>query len=178
MNIVATIYYHGGMLVATTPTIDRTTRTVRHLAEAQRDAYEALTENLAAAQRRSIGLANGRLEFMRLQEETARAAQEWFANGVRLLQQRTAEFVQAWTSDVIEAISEQTEHSVRMAEAGRLAGAHPGVDRGLPRLLFSLRLRSGELKECPAGHPAGTAGDRAGSPAGAAGCRGGHRADR
>src|SRR3712207_7944766 len=79
------------------------------MAEAQRDAYEAFTENLAAAQRRSIGLANGGLEFMRLQEETAEAAQEWFANSMRLLQlqQRNAEFVQGWTSDVIEAISEQ-----------------------------------------------------------------------
>jgi hypothetical protein len=112
-------YYHGGMLVATTTTIDKTTRTVRHMAEAQRDAYEALTENLAAAQSRSIGLANDGLEFMRLQEDTAKAVQEWFANSVRLLQlqQRNAEFVQGWTSDVIEAISEQTEHNVRTAEA-------------------------------------------------------------
>src|SRR3712207_2899306 len=107
------------MLVASTTTIDKTTRTVRHMAEAQRDAYEAFTQNLAAAQSRSIGLANEGLEFMRLQEDTAKAAQELFANSVRLLQlqQRNAEFVQGWTSDVIEAISEQTEHSVRTAEA-------------------------------------------------------------
>ena len=72
--------------MATTTTIDKTSRTVRHMAEAQRDAYEAFTENLAAAQSRSIGLANGGLEFMRLQEDTAQATQEWFANGVRLLQ--------------------------------------------------------------------------------------------
>jgi hypothetical protein len=119
MNIVAMTYYHGGMLVDTTTTIDNTTRTVRLMAEAQRDAYEALTENLAAAQRRSIGLANDGLEFMRLQEESARAAQEWFANGVRLLQlqQRNAEFVQGWTSDAVEALGEQTDHNVRTAEA-------------------------------------------------------------
>src|SRR3712207_6029598 len=118
-NIVATTYYHGGMLVATTTTIDNTTRTVRHMAEAQRDAYEAFTENLAAAQSRSIGLANGGLEVMRLQEETAKAAQELFANSVRLLQlqQRNAEFVQGWTSDAVEALGEQTEHNVRTAEA-------------------------------------------------------------
>ncbi len=117
-NIVVRTYYHGGMLVATT-NIDKTTRTVRHMAEAQRDAYEALTENLAAAQRRSIGLANDGLEFMRLQEDSARAAQEFFANGVRLLQlqQRNAQFVQGWTSDAVEALSEQTEHNVRTAEA-------------------------------------------------------------
>jgi hypothetical protein len=107
------------MLVATTTNIDKSTRTLRHMAEAQRDAYEALTENFAAAQRRSIGLANDGLEFMRLQEDSARAAQEWFANGVRLLQlqQRNAEFVQSWTSDAVEALSEQTEHNVRTAEA-------------------------------------------------------------
>src|SRR5215218_7957745 len=118
-NIVAMTYYHGGMLVETTTTIDNTTRTVRLMAEAQRDAYEALTENLAAAQRRSIGLANGGLEFMRLQEESARAAQEWFANGVRLLQlqQRNAEFVQGCTTDAVEALGEQTDHNVRTAEA-------------------------------------------------------------
>ena len=105
--------------MATTTTIDKTTRTVRHMAEAQRDAYEVLTQNLAAAQHRSIGLANDGLEFMRLQEDTARAAQEWFANGVRLLQlqQRNAEFVQGWTSDALEALSEQTEQNMRMAEA-------------------------------------------------------------
>ena len=117
-NIVTTTYYHGGM-VKTTTTIDKTTRTVRQMAEAQRDAYEAFTENLAAAQRRSIGLANDGLEFMRLQQDSARAAQEWFANGVRLLQiqQRNAEFLQGWTSDAVEALSEQTEHNVRTAEA-------------------------------------------------------------
>jgi hypothetical protein len=118
-NIVAKTYYHGGMLVATTTNIDKTTRTVRHMADAQRDAYEALTENLAATQRRSIGLANDGLEFMRLQEDSARAAQEFFANGVRLLQlqQRNAEFVQSWTSDAVEALGEQTDQNVRTAEA-------------------------------------------------------------
>jgi hypothetical protein len=107
------------MLVASTTTIDKTTRTVRHMAEAQRDAYEAFTENLAAAQRRGIGLADDGLEFMRLQEDSAKAAQELFANGVRLLQlqQRNAEFVQGWTSDAVEAISEQTEQNMRTAEA-------------------------------------------------------------
>ncbi len=107
------------MLVATTTTIDKTTRTVRHMAEAQRDAYEAFTENLAAAQRRGIGLANEGLEFMRLQEETAKAAQEFFANGVRLLQLqgRSAEFVQSWTNDAVEVVREQAEHNARTAEA-------------------------------------------------------------
>ena len=34
-------------------------RTAREMAEIQRDSYEAFTENLAAAQRRSLELANG-----------------------------------------------------------------------------------------------------------------------
>ena len=105
--------------MAITTDIDKTARTVRQMAEVQRDSYEALAENLAAAQRRSIGLANDGLEFVKLQEENARAAQEWFAGGVRLLQhqQRNAEFVQGWTGDAVEVLREQTEHNVRTAEA-------------------------------------------------------------
>jgi hypothetical protein len=105
--------------VATTANIDKTTRTAREMAETQHDSYEALAENIAAAQRRSIGLANDGLEFMRLQEDNARAAQEWFANGVRLLQlqQRHAEFVQGWMSDAAEVVLEQTEQNVRATEA-------------------------------------------------------------
>jgi hypothetical protein len=50
------------------------------MAEVQRDSYEAFTENLTAAQRRTIGLAEGGLKFIRLQEDSARAAQEWFVS--------------------------------------------------------------------------------------------------
>jgi|SRR5215211_1038953 len=107
------------MLVQTTRSIEKTTRTARQMAEVQRDSYEALAENFAAAQRRSMGLAEDGLKFMRLQEENAKAAQEFFAGGVKLLQlqQRNAEFVQGWTSDAVEALREQTEHNVRTAEA-------------------------------------------------------------
>ena len=103
----------------TTRNIEKTTRTARQMAEVQRDSYEAIAENFAAAQRRSMELAEGGLKFMRLQEENARAAQEWFAGGVRLLQlqQRNAEFMQGWTGDAVEALREQTEHNVRTAEA-------------------------------------------------------------
>jgi hypothetical protein len=107
------------MLVQTARNIDKTARTAREIAEVQRDSYEALAKNFAAAQRRTIGLAEDGLEFMRLQEQSARAAQEWFAGGVRLLQlqQRNVEFVQGWTGNVVEAWREQTEHNVRTAEA-------------------------------------------------------------
>jgi len=103
----------------TAKNIDRTARTAREMAEAQRDSYEAIAENLAGAQRRSIGLAEGGLEFMKMQEDNARAAQEFFANGVRLLQlqQRNAQFVQGWTSDAVEVVREQAEHNARTAEA-------------------------------------------------------------
>jgi len=105
--------------VQTTRNIEKTTRTARQMAEVQRDSYEALAENFAAAQRRSMGLAEDGLKFMRLQEENARAAQEWFAGGVKLLhlQQRNAEFVQGWTGDAVDALREQSEQNVRTAEA-------------------------------------------------------------
>ena len=41
----------------TTRNIEKTTRTAREMAEVQRDSYEALAENFAAAQQRTIGLA-------------------------------------------------------------------------------------------------------------------------
>jgi excinuclease UvrABC ATPase subunit len=105
--------------VATTANIDKMARTARQMAEAQRDSFEALAENFAAAQRRSIGLANEGLKFVRLQEDNARAAQEFFAQGVRLLQLqgRNAEFVQGWTGDAVEVLREQTEQNVRTVEA-------------------------------------------------------------
>lgn len=104
---------------ATANNIDKTARTAYEMAEAQRDSFEALAENFATAQRRSMGLAEGGLEFVRLQEDSARAAQEFFAHGVKLLQlqQKNAEFVQGWTGDAVEVMREQTEHNARTAEA-------------------------------------------------------------
>jgi hypothetical protein len=135
-NIVSQIHYHGGMLVQTARSIEKTTRTAHQMAEVQRDSYQALAENLAAAQRRSMGLAQDGLEFVRLQEESARAAREWFAGGVKLLQlqQRNAEFVQGWADDAVEALREQTEHNVRTAEAFvRSASKHQEGFRTLTR---------------------------------------------
>ena len=118
-NIVASTYNHGGMLVAITTNVDNMTRSTREMTEAQRDSYEALTENLAAFQRRSVGLAQGGLGFIKLQEENARAAQQWFASSVRVaqLQQRSLGFVQDWLREGAEALREQTEHNLRTAEA-------------------------------------------------------------
>jgi hypothetical protein len=89
------------------------------MAEAQRDSFEAIAENFAAAQRRSMGLAEGGLEFVRLQEDNARAAQEFFANGVRLLQhqQKNVEFVRGWMGEAVEVAREQTEQNASTAEA-------------------------------------------------------------
>jgi hypothetical protein len=64
MNIAVRTYYDGGMPVATTTNLDKMTRTAREMTEAQRDSWEALTENLAAAQRRSLGLAQDGMEFL------------------------------------------------------------------------------------------------------------------
>ena len=106
-------------MATTTRNIDKTARTAYEMAEAQRDSFEAVAENFAAAQRRTIGLAEGGLEFVRLQEQNARAAQEFFANGVRLLQhqQKNAEFVGGWMGDAVEVVREQTEQNARTAEA-------------------------------------------------------------
>ena len=104
---------------ATAKNIDKTARTAYEMAEAQRDSFEALAENFASAQRRSMGLAEDGLKFVKLQEDNARAAQEFFATGVRLLQLqgRNAEFVQNWTNDAVEVVREQAEHNARTAEA-------------------------------------------------------------
>jgi hypothetical protein len=106
-------------VITTTTNIDKTARTAREMAEAQRDAFGAVAENFAAAQRRSIGLAEGGLEFARLQEQNARAAQEFFADGMRLLQLqgRNAEFVQGWIGEAAEVAREQAEQNARTAEA-------------------------------------------------------------
>jgi uncharacterized protein YukE len=106
-------------VTTTARNIDKTARTAHEMAEAQRDSFEAIAENFAAAQRRSIGIAEGGLEFVRLQEENARAAQEFFADGVRLmqLQGRNAEFVQGWLSDAVEVMREQSEQNASTAEA-------------------------------------------------------------
>jgi hypothetical protein len=118
-NIVAKIYYDGGIPVATITNFEKMTRTAQEMTEAQRDSYEALTENLAAFQRRSVGLAQDGLQFIKLQEENAKAAQQWFASSVRLarLQQRNARFVQNWLREGAETLREQSEHNVRTAEA-------------------------------------------------------------
>jgi hypothetical protein len=104
---------------ATAKNVDKTARTAYEMAEAQRDSFEAIAENFAAAQRRTIGIAEGGLEFMRLQEDNARVAQEFFANGVRLLQlqQKNVKFVQGWMGEALEVVREQTEHNVKTAEA-------------------------------------------------------------
>ena len=117
-NIVASTYNHGGMLVTITTNVDNMTRTAREMTEAQRDSYEALAENLAALQRRSVGLAQDGMEFMKLQEQNAEAAQQWFASSVRVarLQQRNFGFAQEWLQEGAEALREQTEHNLRTAE--------------------------------------------------------------
>ena len=106
-------------MVQTTREMEKTAGTVREMAEVQRDSYEALAENFAAAQRRGMRLAEGGFKFVRLQEENARATREWFANSMRLLQhqQRNAEFVQGWTGEAVEAVREQTQQNARTAEA-------------------------------------------------------------
>src|SRR5215217_4807053 len=120
-NIVASAYNRPRRYTveATANNVDKTARTAYEMAQAQRDSFEALAENFASAQRRSMGLAEGGLQFVKLQEDNARAAQEFFSGGVRLLQlqHKNAEFVQGWMGDAVEVMREQTEHNARTAEA-------------------------------------------------------------
>src|SRR4028118_1919996 len=138
---------------ATAKNIDKTARTAYEMAEAQRDSFGALAENFAAAQRRSMGLAEGGLEFVKLQEDNARAAQEFFATGVRLLQLqgRSAEFVQNWTNDAVEVVREQAEHNARTAEA--FARAMGRQQEG-----FRTRARGWAGADAECGRPRGDAG--------------------
>ncbi len=82
---------------------------VKEMAEAQRDRYEALTDNFAALQRRNVEFAQGGLEFLKFQESNARAAQQWWTSGLRLLQtqQRSAGFAQNWMRDGIGIMRQQ-----------------------------------------------------------------------
>jgi hypothetical protein len=105
--------------VAITTNAEKMTRTAHEMTEAQRDSYEALTENFAAFQRRSVGFAQEGLRLIKLQEENAKAAQQWFATTARVgqLQQRNVSFVQDWLREGVEALREQTERNLRTAEA-------------------------------------------------------------
>jgi hypothetical protein len=104
--------------MTTTTKTDRMTRAAREMTEAQRDSYKAFTENLASARRRGVGLAQEGMEFLRLQEQNAKAAEQWFAATMRVaqLQQRNVRFAQSWLREGAEALREQTEHNVRTAE--------------------------------------------------------------
>lgn len=94
-----------------TGNMEKTMRTVG-------EASEALMGNYVAFQRRNVEFVQGSLEFLRLQESNAKAAQEWWTNGIKLLrlQQRNASFAQNWLSSGIGSLREQTEENRRTAE--------------------------------------------------------------
>ncbi len=102
-----------------TTNVDKMARTVREMTAAQRGSYEALIENLAWAQRRNVRLAQDGLGFLKLQQENARASQQWLASSMRVaqLQRRNVRFAQGWLREGAEALREQTEHNLRTAEA-------------------------------------------------------------
>lgn len=102
------------------------------------------------------------------------AAQEWFANGIKLLQvqQRNAEFAQKWFSGGVGALRDQTEYTRRTAEvftrsARKQQEGFRTVGRSLQGLPLPLRLRPGGSEKRPGRYPAGTTASR-----------GDHRTDR
>lgn len=96
-----------------------TTRTAQGIAEAQRRSFEALTDNFVSFQRRNIRLAQGGLEFLKLQESNARAARDLWTSGMRFmeLQQRNFGFAQSWLNNGMELLRGQAEDNGRTAEA-------------------------------------------------------------
>lgn len=96
-----------------------TIRDTQEIADAQREGYEALAENFAAFGKQGMEFAEGGLEVLRLQENSAKAVQEWWSNGVKLLelQQRNVRFAQNWMSGGISLLQEQTERNHGTAEA-------------------------------------------------------------
>lgn len=91
----------------------------QQVTEAQQKAYKALTDNFAAFQRRGAELAEGSLEFAKLQENNVRVAQDWASKGLSLLeaQQRSASFSQELLVKGVEAMRGQVEQNIRTAEA-------------------------------------------------------------
>jgi hypothetical protein len=59
-------------------------RTAREMIETQRDSSVALSEKFVAAQTRGVGLTLGGMEFLRLQEQNAKASQQWFAASMKV----------------------------------------------------------------------------------------------
>ena len=93
-------------------------RGTQEIVEAQRESYEALAENFAASGQQGMKFAEEGLEVLKLQENSAKAVQEWWSNGVKLLelQQRNVRFAQNWMSGGIGLLQEQTERNQRTAE--------------------------------------------------------------
>ena len=138
-NIAPTTYYDGEMPVVTTTNLDKMNnmrRTAREMTEAQRDSNRAPTENLVAVQKRGVGFAQGGMEFLRLQEQNTKAAQQWCAASMKVaqLQQRSVRFAQEWMHNGAGALREQTAHNLRTAESiveGR--GLSPSPSTCCPR---------------------------------------------
>ena len=95
-----------------------TTRTAQGIAESQRKAFEALTDNFASAGKRSTAVAGSFTDLLKLQESNARVIRDLFTSGVRFaeLQQRNISFAQEWISGGINFWRDQAQQNVRTAE--------------------------------------------------------------
>lgn len=98
-----------------TKEIDRMASTAQEMAR----SYEAVADNFAAFQKRSVGFAQDGLKLLQLQQDNIKAVQEWWANGMKLLerQQRSVKFAQSWMTSGFDALRSQTEQNLRTAEA-------------------------------------------------------------
>ena len=82
----------------------------------------------------STEFAQGGLEFLRLQENNARAVQEWWTTGVKLLQlqQCNVSFAQNWLTGGVELLRDHTEQNRSTAEV--LAQSARKWQEGVQRL--------------------------------------------
>lgn len=98
--------------------IEKTTRTAQEITRSQQRAFETITDNFLSFQRRNAEVSRGWSEFLKLQENNAKAAQDLFDSGVRLaeIQQRNVRFAREWMGYGVNFWRDQAENNVRAAE--------------------------------------------------------------
>ena len=86
--------------------------------EEERRAFGALTEDFLSFQRRNAEVARGWTDFLKVQESTARAAQDLFTTSLRIakLQQRNISFAQKWMDYDANIWRDQAESNAHAAE--------------------------------------------------------------
>ena len=165
----------------TTRNIEKTTRTARQMAEVQRDSYEALAENLAAAQRRTMEACRRRAQV----RGVAGAERPCGPGVVRRWREAAAapaaqRRVRAGLDGRRPGGSSRADRAQRAhrgdlrAERKQTAGgsrdAHPGLGWDLQDFFSPFAYFRESVRTTQQAARQGVGGHRAGSPAGTQGC--------